>query len=173
MIQLFRWKVPNEPPDFEALARMRLHFPKPSEPMPYAWFMGDIDFMMEIMDAPPEMLDSQMILRPLSELASGIVIFHMVSQYIPVWKSWYRYLLPYALSIEDIPTVDGLLLGNLLKGCFALYPQKIAEEYPGFRNDLVYTLGMLVVPLPIARDNMRLKDKLKNPLFNDIWYTVD
>jgi hypothetical protein len=30
------WKLPGEPPNPDAIARMRQHFQKPSEPMPQA-----------------------------------------------------------------------------------------------------------------------------------------
>jgi len=141
--------------------------------MPYAWFMGEIDFFTDIMEASTEALDAEIMMRPLRELANGLILFPMAAKFVPVWKDWYKYLLPYALSAPDITTIDGTLQDNLLMGCFSLYPQAIVEEYPGFRDDLVYTLGTRAIPVLLDRDNPRYSDDLQNPLFNDIWDLVD
>jgi hypothetical protein len=169
----FIWKLPNDPPDPTSLERMKVHFAKPSEPMPYAWFMGTIDFFFDLVEIPPESLDFKTMARALHELTQGIVLFHMAAEYVPIWKDWYRFLLPYALASIEIPSMDPDLQVSLLEGCMSIYPQNIVAEYPGFRDDIVYTLGTRAIPVLLARDAPSLIDKMQNPLFNDIWYLVD
>src|ERR1700694_1227801 len=87
------WKVPGKPPDPAAIMRMRQHFQKPDELMPIAWFMGEIVFYESLSTESPQTLDAKEIGAGLDDIAGGIFCFPEVS-YVPVWKAWFKYLLP-------------------------------------------------------------------------------
>ncbi|MBX3066485.1 MAG: hypothetical protein KF726_26125 [Anaerolineae bacterium] len=170
----FVWKLPGDPLDQDRIDRMKRHFLKPLEPMPYAWFMGlTIDFFTDIAKVSPEALTTQMMMRPLAELGAGLTYFHDVEQYVPIWKAWFLYLLPNALSAPRTDIFDGFLTRDLFSACLAVYPQQIIDEYSSFRDDLVYTLGTRSLSLVLARDNLRFRKHLHNPLFSDMWYFVE
>src|SRR5579872_3343858 len=97
------WKLPNDPPDSSALERMKLHFHKPSELMPVAWFIGGkIDYYTELAETPSDALVAGQISQAMHEIAGGIVAFPEVS-FVKTWQDWGKYLLPYAIA----HTADG------------------------------------------------------------------
>ena len=165
------WKVPGEPPDRAAIMRMRQHFQKPDKVMPVAWFMGEIEFYDSFSQTSPKTLDAKEVCRALGDIAGGIFSFPEV-EYVPVWKAWFKYLLPDLILRADDPanfnSYDLWILVKAITTCFNVYPQQIAEEYPGFRDDLVATLGSRAIPQKLAREQMTQKDEA-SPLFADIW----
>jgi hypothetical protein len=94
----FQWQIPNTPPDVAVLQRMHW-FRKPRNPMPEAWFMGDINFFTWLEDIPPQKLihDHDLLETILRQIRSGLILFPKV-QYIKEWKEWFLYLLPYILT---------------------------------------------------------------------------
>jgi len=161
------WKIPADPPNPDAIARMRLHFPKPSEPMPEAWFMGKLKFFTEL-DGNS---DSIYLYKALQEISSGIVLFSKV-HYIPLWKEWFRYLLPDLILRANDPENLGTFFKNILTATistfFSIYPDKITEEYSGFRDDVISTLGTRPFPYPVVQTS---DEDLKKP--RDIWDNFD
>lgn len=168
----FIWQLPYRPPDSAALERMRRHFPKPSEPMPYAWFMGSISFFTGLAETPPEKLNENDLMEPFLEIAAGLTLFPQVD-YVTTWKAWFKYLLPYALEIVNSKKDTSWyppILSEMITALMSVYPQHIVEEYEGFRDDVVYSLGTRIFPQVLSRDDPHPGDaSLYNPVFNDIW----
>ena len=174
-MKYFLWNIPYQPPDSAAIERMRQHFPKPADLMPAAWFMGGVTFLKEFDTTAPEALTTDRLAYAMSEIRVGIEAFPNVS-YISVWKEWFRYLLPYAIATTDSRKDEDTMFSlycEMFKALMNIYPQQITEEYPGFRDDVVYTLGTCVIPELLSRDDPALKTpdnaSLQNPVFNDIW----
>ncbi len=167
----FKWQIPYQPPDPAALERMRRHFGIPSELMPEAWFLSGTTYIEGYDDVPPETIDADSIGYLFREIWTGIAFFPGVSP--DRWKAWFRYLLPYALVLvntrQDDSRLDRLQEGIFRAFCH-IYPQQIIEEYPGFRDDVVYTLGSRIIPDLLSRDDPApMSASLQNPVFNDIW----
>lgn len=167
----FTWKLPGELPDSAAIARMRHYFPKPNELMPIAWFMGEIYFYESLKEESPQALEAKELCRALGDIAGGIFCFPEV-QYVPIWKAWFRYLLPDIILRADDPAYfscyDTYILVKAIVAFFNIYPYQINEEYPGFRDDVVSTLGTRAIPHRLAREAMLQSGEL-NRLFVDIW----
>ncbi len=167
----FVWKLPGEEPDASALERMRHHFPKPNEPMPIAWFMGEILFYDSLVKESPQTLNARKICDALDDIAGGIFSFPQV-KYVPIWKAWFKYLLPELIVRADDPAnFNDYWLAILVKtivAFFNVYPTQIFEEFPGFSVDVVRTLGMRAIPRRLARETLA-PDGENNLLFVDIW----
>ncbi len=165
------WKSPGEQPDPAVIARMRQHFPKPSELMPIAWFMGEIVFYELLAEESPQTLDAKEFCRALNDIAGGIFCFPEV-YYVPVWKDWFRYLLPDIILRSDEPAnfndYSRWILVKAIIAFFNIYPHEIDEEYAGFRDDVIQTLGTRAIPRKLARETL-LPGKENSPLFVDIW----
>ncbi len=170
----FVWKIPYQPPDKAAIERMKHHFPKPSELMPYAWFMREVTFIEWLGEKAVEDISGKDLSGVFFEIWSGIESFPNV-EYVGIWKEWFKYLLPHAITLmhSDKDNSSNPSLINTFQAFMMIYPQKIADEYPEFRDDVVYTLGTRIIPQMLSRDNPRLKSpdspSLQNPVFNDIW----
>lgn len=134
----FRWQLPNLPPAPAALERMH-YFRKPTSPMPEAWFMGgDVNFFTWMLDLPPDKLIEEPHLSTILVELGGLISFPMV-EYVKEWREWLLYLLPYILAkSEQIAVYE---LDSIIPRLIAIYPNGIDEEYKGFRDDLVYTVG--------------------------------
>ncbi len=158
------WKCPGDAPDPKAIARMRKHFPEPKEPMPEAWFMGrEINFY-----TPDPYGDSQFLCYELKQIGGGIVCFPEV-QYVPVWKAWFRYLLPdLILRVRTSNSLYDPILQTMLTTFFNIYPDGIEEEYKGFRVDILSLLGMGVIPHQLARESLP-EGETPDRLFRDLW----
>ncbi len=86
-MEQFLW-IPGQGIDRLALARLRSHFPQPSEPMGEAWFMGErrmFTYLLGDLDRLPV----EALQEPLAELASGTGSFGPQAE----WQAWYPYLL--------------------------------------------------------------------------------
>jgi hypothetical protein len=133
--------------------------------------MGELVFYDSLSQTSPQTLDAKEVCRALGDIAGGIFSFPEV-EYVPVWKAWFKYLLPDLILRADDPanfnSYDLWILVKAIMACFNVYPQQIDEEYPGFRDDLVATLGSRAIPQKLAREQMTQKDEA-SPLFADIW----
>lgn len=172
------WRIPGERSNLEAIGRMRQHFLKPNELMPIAWFMGEIVFYESLATESPQTLDARVTCDALDDIAGGIFCFPEV-QYVPIWIAWFKYLLPdlilRANEPENLNDFDLWILVKTIKAVFNIYPRQILEEYPGFRNDLVSTLGTRAIPPILARERTPPAEE-RSPLFTDIWdvsYTIE
>src|SRR4051794_39067246 len=141
----FVWKLPNDPPDSAAIQRMKGYFQKPQELMPVAWFIsGKIDYYENLGTKAPAKVDSRELGEALHEIAGGIIAFPEV-HFVTVWRDWFKFLLPYAIEKADEPgSYIGQVYQDIMVATVAVYPDNIIEEYPGFRNDLVGTVGTRV-----------------------------
>jgi hypothetical protein len=166
-----RWTLPGEAPDPLAIARMRQHFPRSNELMPIPWFMGDITFYDSLATDSPQTLDAKEFCRALGDIASGINSFPDV-YYVPVWKAWFKFLLPaIIIRADEAANFNSFDLDLLVKGItafFNIYPYQIDEEYPGFRDDVVSSLGACALPRKLAREDASQRGDYE-PLFNAIW----
>jgi hypothetical protein len=170
----FIWQLPGEPPHPDAIRRMREHFPQPQDPMPEAWSLGgQIAFYKD----PDGSTDSEELCLALDTISSGVTLFSEVD-YVPVWKSWFRYLLPDCILRANDPANFNDSLKNILAktiiSFFNIYPDGIVEEYSGFREDVITTLGTRAIPYRLARDRI-VEGQDDNRLFVDLWdasYTI-
>jgi hypothetical protein len=139
---------------------MRQHFPKPERLMPVAWFMGGkIDFHTEIAESRRDEIEPSAILEALNDIAGGIYCFPD-TEYVADWVAWFKYLLPESIQrLEDNKTMVALM---------NVYPESIIEEYSGFRDDVVSTLGICLLPEHLSRDDKESDDP-PNAVLNDFW----
>ena len=158
------WTLPAQPPDRAALERMRRHFPKPDELMPEAWFLGEVLFYGWLAEKSPEELALHALEHAFLEIGTGVGYFPWTS-YVPTWKAWFRYLLPYAIARAH---ESSILLPYVITALMWIYPQDITAEYEGFRDDVVAALGSQAIPQTLARDQPR-PDREDIPAINDIW----
>jgi hypothetical protein len=137
----FRWEIPNKPPDRAALDRMKQHFPKPPELMPMAWFMNaEINYYTPVAETDPAVQEIKVLVVAMNEIAGGIVAFPEID-FVRTWRVWFHYLLPYTIArVEQDPEM-GSLLNKILATFICVYPRQITEEYDGFRDDVVHSLG--------------------------------
>jgi hypothetical protein len=106
----------------------------------------------------------------LDEIAGGIIAFPEI-YYVPVWKAWFRYLLPDLIiqsnGPDNVNFDNTTLITKTVVGCFSVYPAEITEEYPGFRDDILSTLGTRIMPPSLARETT--PDEDQDSFFADIW----
>lgn len=161
------WKLPGEPPNPDAIARMRRHLPRPKEPMPEAWFMGGkINFYM-----PDPYGDALSVCDALNQIRNGVVVFSDLP-YVSVWKAWFLHLLPdlilRANDPENLNDSSRNILAATITTFFSFYPRTVLNEYPGFREDVVSTLGTRAIPPQLAQKALPQRAE-KDRLFTDIW----
>lgn len=134
----FRW-TPSEPLSADAIARMKAHFHKPESDPPEPWFMSAkqryFSGLQEALTNHPA--DTYYVQDFLHDVGGGIRIFGRRQE----WVDWYLFLLPFLL--ERIFEDELLLL--TLNYFFNLYPHVIVEEYSGFRDDVLVTLGRCIM----------------------------
>lgn len=133
-----QWK-PGNGPSAEALERMRVHFPKPTEPMGVAWFMDE-----------KRKLYTELMIQPLSELPVSYLenVFWDITSgtssfgHLKEWDDWFRYLLPewVLLGINHLE-----LFEQTITAFFNIYDAGITEDYPGFREDVFSTLPLVLM----------------------------
>ncbi|MHB8751709.1 MAG: hypothetical protein ACYDBJ_21275, partial [Aggregatilineales bacterium] len=164
----FSWQFPNPPLDVDALQRMRHHFVKPSQSMPEAWFMGDIRYFTWLDRIPPEeLMKEDRFGHALDEIAGGVFAFPKAKY---VWKEWFKYLLPYAIAEAGnyFSYYCDPVLSLTIPTLIAFYPDGIVEEYTGFRDDVLDTLGTRYY-CRILPDDRPLVPNAAYPLLPDSW----
>lgn len=136
MDQQFTWR-PGDGIDASALARIRSHFPRPTEPMGEAWFMSEKRKMFPELQQDLEALTAWELQVPLQEIASGTSAFGPLEE----WRDWYHYLLAQLLPRSHDRFVSPLL-ELLITSFVALYPNGVLNPpYPQFQQDVLSTLG--------------------------------
>lgn len=164
----FLWKIPNPSPDNAALERMKYYFHKPSELMPVPWFMGEITYHTTLAKTPPDELNAKQLENALNDIAVGLVAFPKIPL---IWQDWFRYLLPYAIRYIDKSSDwdSKSVLEATLIAFISVYPHQIVEEYQGFREDVIYSLGTRIFPHISSLDQLNLNDVsiLWSPLTGD------
>lgn len=135
--------------------------------MPEAWFMGkDINFY-----TPDPYGDAKFLCYAVSQIASGVVNFSELP-YVSMWKAWFLHLLPdlilRANEPENLNDSTRNILAATMTTFFSLYPRTVLNEYPGFREDVVSTLGTRAIPPYLAREAV-LQRAEQDRLFTDIW----
>lgn len=136
MDQGYVW-IPGKGIDTAALARLRDHFPQPEAAMGEAWFMGEHRLEFPELMGPLDALDTNVILRPLGEIASGTASFGQREE----WRGWFHHLLS-RLAPDDREWAGETLTELLVTGFMAHYPEGVVPApYPGFARDVLVTLG--------------------------------
>lgn len=135
-MEQFLWS-PGDGVDPSALARLRAHFQRPSEPMGEAWFMGNERRLFHELLGNLEEISTRDLQVPLVEIATGTSSFGSMKE----WRDWYHYLLG-ALLPRSHEASSSYLLESLLTGFMAIYPNGVyTEPYEGFRDDVLLTIG--------------------------------
>lgn len=135
-MEQFLW-TPGDGADPLALARLRAHFPRPTEPMGEAWFMGEERRIFRALLGNLDEIKTRDLQEPFAEIATGTSSFGPMKE----WNTWYHYLLG-ALLPRNHEAFVSYLLESLLTGFMAIYPNGIYREpYKGFREDVFLTLG--------------------------------
>jgi hypothetical protein len=164
----FVWTLPGQLPDKAALDRMRQHFQEPAEPMPEAWFMsGEINYWTGLVGVDPTEFEASTLGHTIDEAVSGIRCFPEI-RFVPVWKAWIPYLLPYALAHETEYHTRTTLSSSVISALLNIYPNGIIEEYQGFRNDIIHAICARALPHTLARDNPK-PDQENILIITDIW----
>lgn len=142
--------IPCNPLIDEALQRLKDHFPKPKEPPPEAWFIsGEINYLNWVIETPPEEMALSDLKWYLHDSLSGLRNFPMVEMGVERWTYTYHYLMPRLLERSH----EEYLLSELIKFFVQLYPDTIPDTYPGFRADVLQTLGCALMQPPFWGDN--------------------
>lgn len=153
----FEW-IPRQGIRPSALERMKAHFAKPTDPPYEAWFMAEINYYTSFLEEPPEALDWDYYW---DDTGSGIRNFGRRRE----WVIWYQYLLPYVLPLLKDPNsghnhlikfihyfINLYSKGRYLPSSPIVYEDQrwlanldyaggITEEYEGFREDILHSLG--------------------------------
>lgn len=140
----FRW-TPNKPLDPRIPERMRAAFPMPSEPPPEAWFMDPStqNYYFGLFEAAIEQ-DGKMLYGYLFDTGGGIKNFGRFD----IWVRWFLCILPYLVEMcYDID--DGIhssgFQPHIVNYLLNMYPDGIVEEYSGFRDDLLESVGQVAM----------------------------
>ena len=137
----FVWK-PGTPLDEAALDRLKQHFPKPSEPPPEAWFMGNKqNYYTWVVDTDPTEVDYRTAETYLQDTGGGIKYFPDLEFAQQRWRYSFHYLLPYLVQHYD----KYYLLEDLVTYFMLLYPEGIPDTYTEFRQDILDTLGSAIM----------------------------
>jgi hypothetical protein len=165
---LIEWKVPNTLSDRDALERMKKHFHKPTEHMHDAWFMGENNYSLWPSQVnPKDLIRDSRFGQALNEIWEGISSFPKVKH---LWKHWLLYFLPYAIA-ESGQYFDSTwkpILSLTISSIIGIFNDEIIEEYAGFRNDLIATLGTQYYS-PLHFDDTPPTLHSIYPLHRDIW----
>ena len=133
----FRW-VAGTPLDEERIARMQLHFGRPTEPPPVAWFNSEVqEYHIPFVQKYPHELSDEELEAFFRDVTSGTGSFGLIEE----WKAWFLYLLPHLLveihenrrSLQWFEASISTFMNMHWKG--------IGERYVGFRDDVMLTLG--------------------------------
>ena len=131
----FIWR-PGNGPNIDCIQRMRYHFRRPPEPMGEAWFMGENRRMFDFLLGDIEVVPLEALREALEEIASGNSSFGPMDE----WTVWYRYLLAQLVPRHAEQSFDSLYQ-HLVTAFIAVNPRRIDEQYPGFADDAMQTLG--------------------------------
>jgi hypothetical protein len=142
----FRW-TPNKPLDPRIPERMRAAFPMPSEPPPDAEFWPETksysgDLMAALRDR-----DEVELMRYLTSM--GVKRVEPYS----LWAEWFLYLLPDLIEMSfnvkafeyHGPAYKMGLQPDIVHYLMNIYIDGFVEEYPGFREDLLESVGQVVM----------------------------
>ena len=117
---------------------MRAHFPMPPEPMGEAWFMGEKRYFFEwLKETPVVEADAFELGRCLFEIASGTSSFGRRRE----WEEWFRHLIPELVGCGHETHPYEALLEATITAFMVLFPSGLEDEYEGFREDALATLG--------------------------------
>lgn len=134
---MYEW-VPCEGPSAEALARMRERFPKPTEPMGEAWFLGaERERFTRLADEPLAEIDADYLLTCLFEITSGTSSFGRREE----WERWFRFLLPDLILRAHERHAFTFLLEETVNAFMVIFWDGLEGEYAGFTDDALQTLG--------------------------------
>lgn len=134
---VYEW-VPCAGPSAEALARMRAHFPRPPAPMGEAWFLGKERLLFtELADEPFADIEPDYLLNCLFEISSGTNSFGRRDE----WEQWFRFLLPDLVLRGHERHIFTFVLEPTVTAFKIIFWDGPGEEYPGFRDDALRTLG--------------------------------
>jgi hypothetical protein len=131
----FVWR-PADGPSADCLERMRDQFRRPVAPMGEAWFMGDQRRMFDLLLKNLDELSLEQLREPLEEIASGNSSFGPMDE----WTAWFHYLLAQLIPRHADRSFDSLYQ-HLVTAFIAVHPRGIEETYPGFGDDVLWTLG--------------------------------
>ena len=133
----FRW-TPNTPLDPRIPERMLAAFPIPSELPPVAWFMSKEQEYFDSLADEIAAKDEQALEEYLFDTGGGIKNFGRLD----IWVQWYRYMLP---TVIEMCFAQADLAQLAMGYIFNAYPDGIPKEYPGFREDVLGSLGKVVM----------------------------
>ena len=133
----FRW-TPNKPLDPRIIERMRAAFPMPSKPAPEAWFMSKEQRSFDLLADAIAAKDEPALEEYLFDTGSGIKNFGRLD----IWVKWYLYMLP---TVIEMCFARADLAQHAMEYIFNAYPDGIADEYPGFREDVLESLGRVIM----------------------------
>ncbi len=138
----YKWE-PGRGPSQDAAARMRAHFSMPREPMGEAWFMSpERRFFHELTESPVEQLPPDTLTTVLFEISSGTSSFGHREE----WNSWFKYMLPGLVRrATEFRFFSELLAQNVVSAFMSVYWKGVAEEYPGFRGDVLDSLSLCLM----------------------------
>ncbi len=133
----FQWR-PGEGCDEEALARLQHAFPRPKTPMGEAWFMGDERRMFTHLMGDLGTVSVADLQESLGEIASGTHSFGPREE----WAEWFHYFLSRLIPRCHDSYARHSLLESLVTAFMSQYPDRATKDpYPGFRSDVLNTLG--------------------------------
>ena len=144
----FRW-TPNKPLDPRIPERIRAAFPMPSEPPPDGAFWPEIKPYPSNLFAALQDRDEVQVMRYLTSTSMGVKRFERLD----IWVQWFLYLLPYAIEMSynvkafeyHGPAYKMGLQPDIVHYLMNIYIDGLIEEYPGFREDLLESVGQVVM----------------------------
>lgn len=134
--------IPGQGIDASASRRLRERYPRPTQPMGKAWFIGETRKMY------PEMLDCEApqlenVNQYLFEILSGVKCFGTLD-FEPryVWESWFLYFLAQCTTPQNFDS-DSTLISGLMICCPDV--DKMREREPQFLADVLATSGRVLL----------------------------
>jgi hypothetical protein len=138
---MYRW-IPCKGPSPEAVERMRAHFRKPRRPMGEAWFMGTERYLYtELSEKPLHEVSTDTLCECLWQIASGTSSFGHRDE----WDEWLRFLLPDLILRGHETDIFDFLLEHAITAFMVLFWDGVDNEYEGFRDDALDSLGLCVL----------------------------
>lgn len=160
----FQW-IANQGPDLQAIERMKRHFMKPASEPPEAWFMSKSQrYYAGLLEAVTTVPDLAYIDRYLFEVGAGLKNFDRLEE----WVEWFLFLLPYL--VEHI--LERELLCHTINYFLNLYPHDISEEYSGFREDVLQTIGQAIMSEAIWRERKYNERYSGEPLYATVFFCL-
>ncbi len=143
----FVW-IPGQGIDAEASLRLQHRYPRPSQPMGEAWFMGEErGVFTSLLECEATALSSFEVDVCFSEMLGGVRSFGTLD-FAPryEWESWFLYFLVQFTAPEHIAEEYGWA-STLISGLMMFYPDAdhLREHDPQFRSDVLATLGRVLM----------------------------